>query len=37
VCKDYGLDRPKAELMAICKRATPEEWAKFASYQNDER
>jgi len=30
-CKDYGLNRSKAELSAICKRATPEEWAKFAT------
>jgi len=30
-CKDYGLIRPKAELTAICRRATPEVWAKFAT------
>jgi len=30
-CKDYGLNRSKAELTKICKRATPEEWAKFAT------
>jgi len=31
VCKDYGLSRSKAKLTAICKSATPEEWAKLAS------
>jgi len=31
VCKDYGLNGSKAELTSICKRATPEEWAKFAT------
>jgi len=30
-CKDYGLNRSKAELTKTCKRATPEEWAKFAT------
>jgi len=30
-CKDYGLNRSKAELTAICIRATPEERAKFAT------
>jgi len=30
-CKDYGLTKSKKELTKICKRATPDEWAKFAT------
>jgi len=30
-CKDYGLTSSKAELTAICKRVTLEEWTKFAT------
>jgi len=30
-CKDYGLNRSNVKLTAICKRATPVEWAKFAT------
>jgi len=30
-CEDYGLAKFKDGLTEICKRATPDEWAKFGT------
>jgi len=30
-CKDFGLAKSKEELIEMRKRATPNEWAKFAT------